>query len=356
MSLEASPRPSEPREDPTAKSPPVPDGKERGPVFIAGADRSGTTLLFALLASHPNISMVRRTNMWRYFHQRYGDLSDPANLDRCLNDMLRYRRMRHLQPDGERIRREFLQGDATYGRLFALFHQHRAEAMGKPRWGDKSLHTERYADRVFAEYPDARIIHMIRDPRDRYASVRKRFGKDVQRVGAATGRWLVSTRHARRNRRRYPERYMILRYEDLAMDPERFTRKVCAFIGEGYTADMLSMEGARDHRDGGGNSSFGDVDTSTISTKAIGRYRTVLSPFELRFIELVAGRAMRFLRYRRDGTNLSSSELAPLLPRVPPGAGRADAFGDQVDVDRPTPRGAAPARPLRGRADHRGRR
>src|SRR2546422_7834415 len=107
-----------------------------GPVFIAGADRSGTTLLFALLASHPNLSMARRTNMWRYFHERYGELSDPGNLDRCLTDMLRYRRMRHLHPDADRIRREFAQGDPTYGRLFALFHEHHAEAAGKRRWGD----------------------------------------------------------------------------------------------------------------------------------------------------------------------------------------------------------------------------
>ena len=46
------------------------------PIFIAGPDRSGTTLLYALLASHPNISMVRRTNFWRWFYGRYGDLSN----------------------------------------------------------------------------------------------------------------------------------------------------------------------------------------------------------------------------------------------------------------------------------------
>ena len=82
MSTETSARPAatEPGEAPDTSLQPERSSEERrelGPVFIAGADRSGTTLLFALLASHPNISMVRRTNMWRYFHQRYGDLGDP---------------------------------------------------------------------------------------------------------------------------------------------------------------------------------------------------------------------------------------------------------------------------------------
>jgi len=306
------------RTEAAARSAPAIDARKRGPVFIAGADRSGTTLLFALLASHPNISMSRRTNMWRYFHERYGDLANPENLDRCLRDMLRYRRMRHLHPDDDRIRREFLEGVPTYGRLFSLFHEHLAESAGKGRWGDKSLHTERYADRVFAEYPNARIVQIIRDPRDRYASVRKRHGRDVPRVGAATGRWLVSTRLGRRNRSLYPGRYLLVRYEDLAREPEPTLRTICDFIDEPYTPEMLAMRGSESHADDGGNSSFGDFDSGTISTKAIGRYRTVLTPFETRFIDVVAGRIMSSLGYRRDapalGTRATLGFLTTFLP------------------------------------------
>jgi hypothetical protein len=279
-----------------------------GPVLIAGPDRSGTTLIYALLASHPNISMVRRTNMWRYFHDRYGDLSDPANLDRCLGDMIRYRRMRHLQSDAERIRREFLKGEPTYGRLFALFHEHNAQRMDKPRWGDKSLHTEHYIDRLFSEFPDASVIHIVRDPRDRYASVRKRYGQDLSRVGAATARWLLSTRKGMRNAERYPDSYMLLKYEDLAREPERQMHRVCAFIGEPYVPSMLSMGGVPDHRDTGGNSSFGDVEPGRISTRAIGRYREVLSPSEIAFIEARAGRAMKLLDYESSKPHLGRVE------------------------------------------------
>jgi hypothetical protein len=267
-------------------------------VFVAGPDRSGTTLMYALLASHPDIAMVRRTNMWRYFDRRYGDLGDAVNLERCLADMVSYRRMRHLEPDADRIRREFLQGEPTYGRLFALFLQHQAQRAGKPRWGDKSHQTEHYADRVFAEFPDTRIIHMIRDPRDRYASVRKRYGQDLSRVGAATGRWVESTRAARRSARRYPNRYLTVRYEDLARAPEATLRRVCAFIDLEYSPLMLSMAGAPEHRDQGGNSSFGDVEPGAISTRAIGRFESVLSASEIAFIQLFAGRELRAAGYR----------------------------------------------------------
>jgi hypothetical protein len=252
--------------------------------------------------------MVRRTNMWRYFHERYGDLGRAENFERCLSDMARYNRMRHLLPDRERIRREFSQGTPSYGRLFSLFHAHHAERRGKPRWGDKSLHTEHYADRVFQEFPEARIIHMVRDPRDRYASVRKRFGRDVARVGAATARWLFSLRVARRNVRRHPNSYLIVRYEDLARNPEETMRHVCTFIGEEYTPAMLTMEGAPEHRDTGGNSSFGKIEPGAITTSPIGRFRTVLTAPEVEYIQLWAGREMLAFGYQPEPVTMPASQ------------------------------------------------
>jgi hypothetical protein len=278
------------------------------PIFIAGPDRSGTTLLFAMLASHPRISMVRRTNMWRYFYGRYGSLNQPDNFERCLDHMVRYNRMRHLQPDPERIRQAFWLGEPTYGRLFALFHEHNAERAGKPRWGDKSLHTEHYAHQVLAEFPRAKIIHMTRDPRDRYASVRKRHGKDSRRVGAANGRWLYSMRAAKRNLKQYPDNYMIVRYEALAACPVETLVEICAFIDEQFSPAMLTLAGERSYVDRGGNSSFDQIEPGVISTKPIGRFRQVLSTSEVAFIQKFAGGEMAALGYQLEPIHFSANE------------------------------------------------
>jgi Sulfotransferase family len=297
------------------------------PVFIAGPDRSGTTLLFALLASHPDFCMVRRTNVWRYFDRRYGDLAEPANLEQCLDHMVRYNRMRHLQPDPDRIRREFLGGPRTYGRLFTLFYEHNAERAERPRWGDKSLHTEHYASRVFTELPHARIVHMVRDPRDRYASTRHRNGQDLARVGATTGRWLMSARAAMRNASRYPDQYLIVRYEDLARAPEDTLRRICEHIDAPYDPRMLTMDGVPEHRDSGGNSSFGDHEPGVISTRSIGRFRDALSPTELAFIELIAGPDLTALGYARSGLPLEPRARLQFVAReLPVGGARMIAW------------------------------
>ena len=280
----------------------------RGPIFVGGLERTGTSLIYALLASHPNIAMTRRTNWWTYFDGHYGDLADDANLDRCLTAMMRYRRHRKLEPDRDRLRAEFRAGERSSCRLFALLEEQHAERVGKPRWGDKSLHTERYAERVFECFPDARILHMVRDPRDRYASALKRWKSNRGGVGSATAAWIASVRLGERNEKRYPDRFRIVRYETLAHDPEATLRELCAFIDEPFDPAMLAMGGAADFREAGGNSSFGRFASGHISTASIGRYRKVLSESQVAFMQALAGTAMAVHGYEASPISLSGSE------------------------------------------------
>ena len=295
---------------------------EPKPVFVSGTNRSGTTLMYALLATHPNLSMVRRSDMWRYFYGQFGDLSRPENFERCLKAMLSYKRIVNLKPDPERIRREFGEGEASYGRLFALIHQHHAERDGKTRWGDKSLHNEEYADQIFSEFPQARLVHIIRDPRDRYASVLKRLNATSRRIGTDTVKWLASARIARQAAARYPNRVLIVRYETLAQHPTETLRLVCDFIGEPYTEEMLTMSGAPRYHKKGANTAFGKVQPGVISTRSIGRFREVISSWEIAFIQTFCRRTMAEFDYKLEPTRLSVKDRLAYLAALPPGLAR----------------------------------
>lgn len=286
---------------------------ERGPVYVAGLERSGTTLLYALLASHPDIAMMRRTNLWTYFFGQFGDLGESANFERCLNAMMRYKRLVVLSLDYDRLRQEFTAGEPTYGRLFMLVGEQWAQRQGRPRWGDKSLHTERYADDIFAAFPHARILHMLRDPRDRHASVETRWKVRRGGVGAGVAEWLLSARLARRNQAQHPDRYRVIRYEELAEQPERTVRMICSFIGEDYLPAILEMGGARSFREQGSNSSYGARPAGVISTESIGRFRQVLSRRQIAFIQAVAGRDMCRFGYRRVDARLPYGERVPFI-------------------------------------------
>jgi hypothetical protein len=220
---------------------------KQAPIFIGGLAHSGKTPLRLFLSRHPDVAMTRQTYMWNRFYNRYGELNDPQNFERCLGDMLKTKGIKALQPDVEQIRRVFGEGKATYGRLFALFHEHNAERLGKSRWGDQLGFVECFAEPIFAAYPKAKMIHMIRDPRDRHevamTSSRYRKGK----LGWSTAEWLHSADLIQQNRRLYSDQYKVVRYETFRDFPEETLHEICNFIGVTFVPDMLT--GSNNHSD-----------------------------------------------------------------------------------------------------------
>jgi hypothetical protein len=218
-----------------------------------------------------------------------------------------------LKPDPDRIRREFWQGEPTYARLFALFQQHHAEQNGKPRWGDQTGVIERYADQIFAAYPNAKMIHMIRDPRDRYAGSLLRSPDGKARAGGAVARWFYTTRLANRNLRKYPDSYMTVGFENMVVDTEKVIRSVCDFLGEEFYKEMLTMSGAPEHRDKLIQRSHGDPKKPPLSPKHIGIYRNEVPEQEIVFIQNVAHRSLTRYGYSCDNIHFSTKTWASYL-------------------------------------------
>ncbi|CAN5856331.1 hypothetical protein BH23CHL8_BH23CHL8_19130 [soil metagenome] len=268
-------------------------------MLIGGLSRSGKTLLASMVGSHSRIAIpAAGSHLWAYFHGRNGDLADDANLERAISTLLRYRYVAALEPDARRIRAEAAAGPRTYGHLFGLFLAHYAEAHGKLRWGEHTSLVEAHADRVFEAFPDARVIHMVRDPRDRHSAALKLYPRGRGQVGGATAWWRYSTALGGRHAQRYPDAYRIVRYEDLARAPEETVRDVCAFIGEAYEPAMLAMGEAPAYAERLRRSS-GDR-PGLVSTDHIGRYRGVIPDADIAFIEAHVGALMERLGYALD--------------------------------------------------------
>lgn len=284
---------------------------ETGPIFIGGLDRCGKTTLRAFLQSHPRISIPAvGSNMWTYFYRQYGDISNQENFERCLNAMMNYKHVKFLEPDVERIRREFWQGKQTYASLFALFQQHHAEREGKLRWGDQTGVIERYSDQIFAAYPNAKMLHMIRDPRDRYAGSLALWPNGKARAGGAVARWIYTTILANRNLKKYPGHYMTVRFEDMVYQTEQTIRKVCEFLGEEFYSDMLDMPGAPEHREKLIQRSHGDPQKSPLSPQYIGIYSQDVPSGEVAFMQSISGRSLREYEYVCEPVRFSPRELA----------------------------------------------
>jgi hypothetical protein len=95
-------------------------------------------------------------------------------------------------------------------------------------------------------------------------------------------------------------------------------RDVCAFIGEAFAPEMMTMSGAAEHTNVGGNSSFEKIEPGKISKKPVGRYREVLSNLEIRYIQMFTGKFMQQFGYKMGKVELSSGEILRFYGRLLP--------------------------------------
>lgn len=291
------------------------------PIYIVGLDRSGKTLLRLALSAHPHLALTRKTYMWPRFYQRYGDLAKKQNLDRCIKAMFEQKSIRQFNLSQERIRHEFSQGEASYAHLFALFHRQFAENIGKKRWGEQAGLVEQYAPAILQAFPAAKIIHMIRDPRNRCEEILNSTPPHIRtgKIGSMTAGWLFSARLALRHRENYPHQYKVITYESLLISPEDTLMDICAFIGEKFVPEMLTLENSVVH----GRDEKGKPDPHLIWTQDTIHFqnnpKALLQPIEVRFIQSFAKKEMELLGYKIAPLEMSLKKNAALIFEWPIG-------------------------------------
>jgi hypothetical protein len=223
-----------------------------GPVFLAGLSDSGKTPLGRILTDRTGIVITRHTQLWRRFAGRFGDLRDAGNLERCLATVLSDPAVVRLELDADRFRASLRHVELNSTAIFSRLHAQHAEQLGKYRWGEQCGMLETYAGQLLRDLPDARVIHLIRDPIASYQVASGRVGGGPGRLGRFTARWVASMELARSHVERFPDRYLVVRYESLASCTDTTLRTICGFLGEPVAvADSVVDGGTRSARDGG---------------------------------------------------------------------------------------------------------
>lgn len=258
------------------------------PIFIGGLQRSGTSLMRAIVGSHPDIAIFQwDIPLWTKFFClfRDQDLGDPDVLGKLLDTIFSSKQVKdcHVSLNRHAVEKrisEAAENELTCGLVFQCFLEEYARAVKRPRWGLKTPHNEFFAEDIFAAYPDARMVQLVRDPRDVAVSYQS-YGGGAWNYSARDhmDKWEKSVALARINEKRYKGRYLCVRYEDLVNDPEQTIQDVCGILSIDFMPCMLEMTGQLGWK--GNNSFFDDVgrQSKAISTAAMGRYRTSLKPF-----------------------------------------------------------------------------
>lgn len=213
------------------------------PFFIVGSGRCGSTLLRLMLCAHSRIHIPPET--W-FITDLVRELPltaplVPAQVERAVAIMTTNYRWPDMGIPAEDLRRCVRDLDhPMLVDIITLVYHHHLRLHGKQKFGDK---TPQYIDiipQLSILFPGAKFIHLIRDGRDVAISyLDMREARYYQRNFLWT--------NAMRRRRiyqnsRHADQILEVKYEDLVITPEPTLRKVCAFLGNEFEAEMLAWQ------------------------------------------------------------------------------------------------------------------
>jgi len=254
-------------------------------------------MLQLMLHSHPRIAIAPETRFTLLaYRQRleFGNLEEPSGRRALAGSIVASPAFDKLGLDRELMVDQIVAGPPTVGSAIGIVLRAYADRFGKPRWGEKRPGYYRYIHVLMRLFPDAQIVHIVRDPRDCIASL-KRMPWWTQGSYHSVFAWAHSIDLTAKAARTWP--VLRVRYESLVADPEGELRKLSTALGEEYVPEMAAPErlAAEIVPDRG----WGHRRTreKPPTTALIGSWQGTLEPWELAFCETVLGGRMERFGY-----------------------------------------------------------
>lgn len=217
------------------------------PIFIIGCGRSGTTLLREIMNQAPDLFILRESGFIPELYKerkKYGRFSTDEAREEFIDDLKTFERTSRdtafdifeMSESKARMILEEVSPTNFAGAVSALYSA-TALQKGGEIWGDKTPLYTSHIDLIKEVYPSAKIIHIIRDPRDVSKSIKK-AGWSLTLKGAARI-WKKQIRKGLEGRQLDEDSYYEIKYESLLISPRTELKKLFGWLDISYPEDLV---------------------------------------------------------------------------------------------------------------------
>ena len=222
------------------------------PIFVIGAQRSGTSLLRRILDSHSRITCPPESKFILPLSQILNDRKSLAGWD-------------SMGFDKQEV-------DRAMGRFVRSFFDAYTRAQGKARWAEK---TPNYVDCLPELWdmfgPDVQFIYILRhgldvanslaDPHRHYPAIDEFMEQAGGNAPVAAGLfWADKNRKIQAFQAENPDAGYVVRYEELTTQPEAALKPLFEFLGEPWEPEVVDYDRFPHH------AGFGDPDVKRRKT------------------------------------------------------------------------------------------
>jgi protein-tyrosine sulfotransferase len=267
-------------------------------LFILGKGRSGTSLLQNLLDTHPSIIGGPESKFAVVFYPRFAHIKKWKE-----SDILNFANLIYIEPlfatlwhiDKKELTKALLSviDFADYSLLCKMvYYQMRKGKENLLYISDKNPEYILYLDTILKIFPEAKFIHIVREPRDNIYSQISSF--KVKNTVFRAFQWLKYNALVEERKKREPKKYITVLYETLVEKTEGTMKEVCEFLHVPFVSEMVQNKGPEwltTHQE-----RKGIVDNDKmihrnllkpISASNIGKWKNKLDPYDQAVTEAI---------------------------------------------------------------------
>lgn len=274
------------------------------PFFIVGPSRSGSTLLARMLDAHPELAVLPESWMFVTL-DRLGCVTEFRNKWQYILFMNEvYRALSEYEDPAATVIAAAAAKQPAYVGPTRPILENLGEAYMRARsanhWGEKTPSHALRLPEIHAVFPEAKLICIVRDPRDILVSYADRWNGGKPETlflmrSAALVRYYLH--HLVSNRAFPPENVHWVTYESLVTNTEATLQGICHFLAIDYDSSMMEYHTHHYLYSNSRLIEFHRLLDKPPTRSRIGRYREALTSDQLIMIESFLRHEMNILGY-----------------------------------------------------------
>ena len=289
--------------------------KEIPVFFVVGRPRSGTTLLRTLFDAHPNAVVPPECQFIINLYPKYGRITNwtEKKLDRFYHELVKQWYFDLWPVLQDRLYNSLMRcaGETIYSTICKVVYNEYQSVFKHGiilAIGDKNPGYAIYTTKLLKIFPEAKFIHIVRDYRDNFVSIRN-VDFELPFISLTVSKWRIFVRKFRKASERNPGTHLEIKYEDLVGEPENIYKEICEFIDIPYSSIPFEFykrsEEALKIYPRGILQKYHSSLFKKISTSRTGLWKKELNPTEVKIADASAGRYAGLTGYERRFNRVS---------------------------------------------------
>ncbi|MDX8339300.1 sulfotransferase [Draconibacterium sp. IB214405] len=223
-------------------------------IYILGNPRSGTSLFRIMLNQHSKIVSPPECGFAQWWFEKYSDWTPKDNesyrLNSFIDDLFTSKKIETWNLDRTKVLKLIkTEAPKNYGELVSCVYiafdpyPNRIKAIA-----DKNNYYIHHIDKLRSIWPDSKFIHIVRDGRDvacSYLEVnnlktdspyKPQLPLSMDKIAVE---WMENNKKIEQLNEEIPDRYLLVKYEDLLTTTKEILLKICNFLDLEFEHSML---------------------------------------------------------------------------------------------------------------------